>query len=159
MKVPLSNGCLRCFYTRLILLPASLFFLFFPIKCFIPFNLILPSHDTSFSLDPEQPSGTWKVSFKRLRWAFKCLLTSMLPLDEILVLMHALFSVCLPAFFTTCAPRDFQAAFRSECTVPEKHWILASHPVRSEGSSNLSRDLQTITKCILTEAQTPVMWC
>lgn len=49
-------------------------FVFFAIKCFISFNLILPSHDISFSLNPEQPSGTWKVSFKRLHRAFKCLL-------------------------------------------------------------------------------------
>lgn len=95
MKVPLSNSCLRCFYTHL---SYSSPLLYFP----------LHSNKILCFLQPYPPLLWYKflswfkaVLRKRLYWAFKCPLMSMLPLDEILDLIHALFrhghglSICL----------------------------------------------------------------
>lgn len=152
LKAPLSSGCLRCFYTRLILLPASQF-------------------SSSFQSNVSFPSASSSLLMTLV--SLLILSSSQEPLQDCTELSNVSsqarylwmksWSWCMPYFRSIFvfslqrAPGDFQAGFHSECRVPEKHWIFASEPVRSEGSSNLSRDFQTITECILTEAQKPGM--
>lgn len=138
LQVPLSSCCLRCFYTRLILLPAPQF------SSSFQSNVSFPS--TSSSLLMTLVSLLILSSSFRKEPLQDCTELSNVSLQARYLWMK-FWTWCLPYFrsvFTFSlqhVSRDFQAGFHSECTVPGKHWIFASEPVRSEGSSNLSRDL------------------